>query len=154
MQKPMSKRKIGALVTACSLLVGTSQTVLAQSIDEKFPAIKLPASAPQSEAAQHFVRLNLVSVSAWTYKQKSAGATPSNAEVAAYANMLNETLALKIAAFEAALVMADPEPEEGKRRKVVVFHLHKNNDQLFKMVATKVPFNQIGDCLVLGVMPS
>lgn len=102
MQKPMSKRKIGALVTACSLLVGTSQAVLAQSIDEKFPAIKLPATAPQSEAAQHFVRLNLVSVSAWTYKQKEAGASPSHAEVAAYANMLNETLALKIAAFEAA----------------------------------------------------
>lgn len=102
MQKPISKRKIGALVTACSLLVGTSHTALAQSIDEKFPAIKLPASAPQSKAAQHFVRLNLVSVSEWTHKQKAAGTTPSNAEVAAYANMLNDTLAVKIAAFEAA----------------------------------------------------
>lgn len=54
------------------------------------------------------------------------------------------------ALFEAALVMADPEPEEGARRKVVVFHLHANQDKIYKMVASQIPFDMIGDCLVLG----
>lgn len=102
MQKQISKRKLGVFVTACGLLSGASQTAFAQSIDEKFAPVKLPAAAPQNEASQHFVRLNLASVSEWTSLQKLSGQTPDKSAIAAYATMLNEKLTSKMAEFESA----------------------------------------------------
>ena len=102
MQKCVFKRQLYTLTILPALILGISQDSLSQSIDEKFPSIKQPASAPYSKATQHFVRLNLAPVSQWVKEQKSSGLNPEKSSINAYAQMLDKKIAENVAKFEAA----------------------------------------------------
>lgn len=55
------------------------------------------------------------------------------------------------AGFEAALVMADPEPQQGERRNVRIFHLRQNPSiQRFSLEAIEFNVVKGKSCLVLG----
>lgn len=96
-----SKRQICTAVTACTLLLGASHSVFAsstssQDVATRFAPIKMPVAKIENKVSPHFVRLKLVSVSAW---MKSQSTQPSKAEITQYAANLNQKVAESMEAF-------------------------------------------------------